>query len=262
MSISKFRPEPEWVARFLAALREGRSVRAAVEAARVANGTVYHRRAQHPAFKEAWDACQPVDGRSDPQPAREPRRTSSKIDRFLDALAATYNVTAAAEAASLSTSAIYRQRREDPAFARRWYAALAEGYDNLEMELLGRLRAGESSESSSGAASAKAPKFDTATALLCLTAHRESVAREKGRRTLAAEVTTIASINAKIDALCERQAVNRRKITAERRKLALESKVAQSQVIASLAIATPASPSPTKATLAIASRTNASGTDV
>ena len=40
---------------------------------------------------------------------------------------------------------------------------------------------------------------DTAIALRCLTAHRESVAREKGRRTLADEVATIASINAKID---------------------------------------------------------------
>ena len=52
----------------------------------------------------------------------------------------------------------------------------------------------------SGGAEAKR-KFDVATALRCLTAHRESVAREKGRRTLAAEVATIEAINAKIDTL-------------------------------------------------------------
>lgn len=91
---------------------------------------------------------------------------------------------------------MYRLRREDPDFARRWYPALAEGYDNLEMELLHRLRSGDDASEQQNAR-----KFDTATALRCLTAHRENVAREKARRRLAEEVATIAAINAKIDAM-------------------------------------------------------------
>ena len=144
MSVPYHRPEPEWAGRFLAALRDGAGVRQAARTARIANATVYARRKHHAAFREEWDACLRADGRTESQPAREPRKTSARIDHFLELLAETSNVTAAATAASLSTGTIYRLRREDPAFARRWFAALAEGYDNLEMELLGPLRAGDS----------------------------------------------------------------------------------------------------------------------
>lgn len=149
------------------------------------------------------------------KPAPRRRIAAARLDRFVEELAETSNVSAAAANAGVSVSAIYRLRRSDGAFAQRWYAALAEGYDNLEMELLGRLRGGE------GAAK-KDEKFDTAAALRCLAAHRESVAREKGRRTLAAEVATIASIDAKIDALRlrkkggERAAAKARKENAAR----------------------------------------------
>ena len=118
-------------------------------------------------------------------------------DRFIAALGETSNISAAAEAAEISLSWVYKTRREDPDFARRWFDALCEGYDNLEMQLLEHLRHGETAGAKDGAKR----KFDTAGALRCLTAHREAVAREKGRRTLAGEVTTIAAINAKIDAL-------------------------------------------------------------
>lgn len=118
--------------------------------------------------------------------------------RFIARLGETSNVTAAAEAAGISVSRVYTVRREDADFARRWFDALAEGYDNLEMELLQHLRAGgEEGE----AAPVSKKKFDAATAFRCLAAHRDSVAREKGRRTLAGEVATIAAINAKIDRL-------------------------------------------------------------
>ena len=118
-------------------------------------------------------------------------------DRFIAALGETSNISAAADAAQISLSWVYKTRREDAEFARRWFEALCEGYDNLEMQLLEHLRHGEAG----GSKDAAKRKFDTAGALRCLTAHREAVAREKGRRTLAGEVTTIAAINAKIDAL-------------------------------------------------------------
>lgn len=189
----KTRQAPEWVARFLGALDRGMGSREAAREAGVASSTPYHRRKTHPEFCAAWDAIQVVDGRKRAGPKRP--RGSALHDRFLDELAETSNVARAAAVAGLDVRAAYRLRRSDPDFARRWYEALAEGYDNLEMELLLHLRGGDST------ASGEVPKtkFDTATALRCLTAHRESVAREKGRRTLADEVATIASINARID---------------------------------------------------------------
>lgn len=197
----KTRQAPEWVARFLDALGQGMGSREAAREAGVASSTPYHRRKTHPEFCAAWDAIQVVDGRKRAGPKRP--RGSALHDRFLDELAETSNVARAAAVAGLDVRAAYRLRRSDPDFARRWYEALAEGYDNLEMELLLHLRGGDNGGDSAGdrAASGNAakPKFDTATALRCLTAHRESVAREKGRRTLADEVATIASINARID---------------------------------------------------------------
>lgn len=183
---------PEWAARFLAALRDGCSVTAAARDAGVTQSTPYHRRSNVPAFRAAWDAIKTVDGRRARHVGMRRARGAAKVDRFIAELAETSNVSAAAAVADLSVSKVYKLRRSDPDFARRWYAALAEGYDNLEMEVLGRLRAGDNADKA---------KFDTAAALRCLAAHRESVAREKGRRRLAEEVTTIASINAKIDRL-------------------------------------------------------------
>ena len=122
--------------------------------------------------------------------------------RFMARLGETSNVSAAAEAAGISISHIYALRRKDSDFARQWFDALAEGYDNLEMELLQHLRAGgEGSGEAGETAPAPKKKFDAATAFRCLAAHRESVAREKGRRTRAEEVATIAAINEKIDRL-------------------------------------------------------------
>src|SRR6187401_409511 len=57
---------------------------------------------------------------------------------FLDHLAASCNVTAAAEAAGFSREAIYKRRRHDPCFAERWQAALEQGYARIEMALVRR----------------------------------------------------------------------------------------------------------------------------
>jgi hypothetical protein len=188
---------PPWVARFLDALRAGKGVRPASRAAGVSQSTPYHRRKANPDFRAEWDAIQPVDGRRG-RTGPAPKRDAAKIERFLEELAETSNVAAAAAVADLPVSKVYRLRRTDPDFARRWYAALSEGYDNLEMEVLLYLRGGGGGE---GSDEAGKRKFDVATALRCLTAHRDSVAREKGRRTLADEVATIDGINARIDAM-------------------------------------------------------------
>ena len=117
---------------------------------------------------------------------------------FINALGETSNVKAACDLARISQTAVYKKRRENAEFAQAWYAALAEGYDNLEMDLLARLREGRLEDID---AEGTRRKFDIGTAFRCLIAHRETVGREKNRKTLADEVVTLKSINAKIDEL-------------------------------------------------------------
>lgn len=188
----------------------------AVLAARVAGihrTTVNAHAARDARFAAELDFVRSTPRRKTAGAAPQPRRIASKLELFLTRLAETSNVAAAADEAELATATVYARRRTDPDFARRWYAALAEGYDNLEMELLAQLRSGES-----GGAEAKR-KLDVATALRCLTAHRESVAREKGRRTLAEEVATIAAINAKIDAMRARAKQGEAAVRAARKAI-------------------------------------------
>lgn len=116
---------------------------------------------------------------------------------FLAALAETSNVTAAADKAAVTKAHVYKVRREDPEFARQWQGALCEGYDNLEFELLDRLRNGIVSD-------AEGRKFDNAAALRLLTAHRESVSRERALRDNEDAARIVESINAKLDQMRER----------------------------------------------------------
>jgi hypothetical protein len=73
-----------------------------------------------------------------PRPAR--RRAGSSLP---GRAGRNSNVAAAARKAKIDTSAAYQRRRNDAEFNRKWQIALCEGYDNLEMELLHRLRTGE-----------------------------------------------------------------------------------------------------------------------
>jgi len=212
-----------WPPRFLEALRTGVSVKQAARMAGASETAPYGLRKRDADFRARWLEIRPADGRSRSGCSPE-RRNVTRIDRFIANLGETSNVAAACAAAGMTSGQVYRLRRSDPAFARRWFDALAEGYDNLEMELLGRLRAGETPDAGSGAGAgagarvgAGKVRFDTATAFRCLAAHRENVAREKGRRTLAEEVATIESINRKIDRLRLNEAAADKAIAAARK---------------------------------------------
>ena len=132
--------------------------------------------------------------------ARKRRRTPNRdtwMRAFLVTLAETSNVTAAAQKAGITPSHVYKTRRTDAGFARKWLSALCEGYDNLELELLHRLR--------SGAAGAdKDRRFDNATALRLLAAHRDSAAREKAMRDNADSKRIVQSINDKLEHMRQR----------------------------------------------------------
>lgn len=79
-------------------------------------------------------------GKDGPQVIRSTgKRWSEEAEAaFLDHLAATCNVTASAEACGFSGAAIYARRRNDPAFAERWQAALETGHARIQMLLAQR----------------------------------------------------------------------------------------------------------------------------
>lgn len=93
--------------------------------------------------------------------------------RFLEELAATANVRAAAAAAGFSTTAIYNRRMRWPGFAAEWDACLEQGYARIEMELVARATDSLRREPVTGAAPDK--EMTVAEALNLLRLHRASV---------------------------------------------------------------------------------------
>jgi hypothetical protein len=114
-------------------------------------------------------------------------------EEFLSALAETSNVTAACAAARVHPSRPYKVRRMEPDFATEWRAALLEGYEHLEMEVLHRLRFGDPKDANT--------KFDNASALRLLGLHRDTVARERALRENEDLTLVRASIQSKLDQL-------------------------------------------------------------
>lgn len=122
--------------------------------------------------------------------------------RFLAELAATSNVSAAARAAGITTFTAYEVRRTNAEFNRAWQRALCEGYDHLELELLRRLREGEIKPAAGAKKGTRT--YDNATALRLLAAHRDSVARERAMRDDEDAEAVVASLNAKLELMRQR----------------------------------------------------------
>lgn len=120
---------------------------------------------------------------------------------FLQALAATSNVTASAKEAGVSPSRAYKARREQPDFAAQWRDALHEGYEHLEMEVLAYLRGNDPER-----------KLDVANAIRLLAAHRDTVARMRALEEEGDEQDVLDSIDAMIDQM------RRRSLAAQARR--------------------------------------------
>ena len=157
-------------AAFLRHLARTGNARQAAIAIGVRDSTLVNRRKRHPAFAAQWDAtlaaadarlhdaggARPArgkdsaprvqagetivsvlkSGRLQLRRARADAVTRAAEQRFLLALAATANVSLSAAAAGASVAAFNKRRRANPAFAREMQAALAEGYERLELALL------------------------------------------------------------------------------------------------------------------------------
>ena len=141
-------------------------------------------------------------GRDAARPRGTRRAPKNWQEVFIARLSETSHVGAAADEAGVSAGRAYRARREDAGFARRWLNALREGYDNLEMDLLYRLRSGRIEEIDEDG---NKRRFDLATGFRCLQAHREALAKEQTTDPVEDERSVYASINAKIDAMRARE---------------------------------------------------------
>lgn len=98
---------------------------------------------------------------------------------FIDALAATCNVTAAAEACGFTTEAIYRRRRRHADFAAKWDAAARQGYARIEMALV---RTAADTLEGLEITDHPIPKMTVAEAMNLLKLHRATAGDGKGYR--------------------------------------------------------------------------------
>lgn len=124
--------------------------------------------------------------------------------RFLEELAATANVRAAAAAAGFSTITVYKRRMRWPGFAAEWQACLEQGYARIEAQLVERATDSLRSEPVTGAAAGKA--MSVAEMMNLLKLHRASVKggapQRYDARALPPDIEAVrASILRKIDAI-------------------------------------------------------------
>ncbi|WP_198591837.1 hypothetical protein [Tsuneonella flava] len=211
------RTRQQWEQPFLQSLARLKFITRAAEKTGIAAATVHARKRRDPDFARAIkravaQAAPPMPGVCEVASRQRPRHTATTRrvaplapqpgrkwrDRFIQRLGETSNVAASAAHAHISTREVYALRRSDPTFAAAWQSALYEGYLNLEMEVLGHLRD-----------PAPERKLDVASALRLLSAHRETVAKERAVRTHMSKAELRESLARKVDAL-------RRKIEAER----------------------------------------------
>ena len=197
-----------WMADFLAALGETGNIRHSTRMAGISQTTAYGARKTHPDFDAAWQAAiagkeygrprfrlrAPLPSPAAPVPDTPPRGWRK---RFVEALAETSNVVEAAARAQVAPQSAYRRRRTDPEFAAQWLAALHEGYDHLEMELVGYLRD-----------PAPTRKMDVAGALRLLAAHRETVERRRAFDDEEDEQAIRESIDAFLEGMRQRRLAN------------------------------------------------------
>jgi hypothetical protein len=138
-----------------------------------------------------------------PEACRSNCMSDAERHTFLTTLGETSNVQVAAAAAGISEAVVHRARSEDPQFAADWQAALDDGYDRLELELLYRLRSGRVEEQDDTGAKRK---YDIATGFRILSAHRQrQQADGTGAAGQASEAAVIAAIDARLDELRQRR---------------------------------------------------------
>lgn len=187
-----------WIPIFLEARHAGLSVNKACARAQIAAGTAYYHRDRNDVLAARWyGGAAPKSAEAPSNEIVPSSRGGNWKARFLETLVETSSISASAARAGAPLSKVYKARRDDAAFAAKWREALLEGYDNLEMELLGYLRD-----------PAPTRKLDVAAALRLLVAHRETIARERALREDEDEQAVLDSIDRFIEDMRQRRLTN------------------------------------------------------
>ena len=170
--MAKAKKEPRWVAAFLRALERTGDARAAAKDAGIDHTTAYARRRTHHEFGELWrealaahaaarEAEQAAElealarapstafGGPPPRSGEELVTSGGQVKRrgedkwgkrkeakFFAELAATANVSLAAEAAGVSENAVYQRRLRDGYFRAKWAAVRDTARASIDMHLL------------------------------------------------------------------------------------------------------------------------------
>lgn len=114
----------------------------------------------------------------------EIRRTWTEMKRrkFLETLALTCNVTAAARSLGMAPNSPYALRARDAAFAEAWDQALTEGYDRLEASVYERALNGKVETVTRGDVVEERRTYSDNLAMMLLRMHRERVERWRESR--------------------------------------------------------------------------------
>ena len=191
-----------WTDRFIDRLSRHGNARQAAREANVSRGRATYRRGVDAGFASRWDEALAVAraAHSAPRPPAPPVSgppVRDWQDKFFAELASTSNVKASAAVANVSEARVHKAKRTNPKFAARWLAALHEGYDLLEMELLGYLRDPQPGW-----------KMEVSGALRVLGAHRAAVERRRAMTEEEDEQAVFDSIDAFLEGMRERRLAN------------------------------------------------------
>ena len=113
-----------WEAAFLDALRAGKGAVMAAAAAGVDRSTPYYRRGRNARFAGEWQEALEQAGA---KPGKAGQRSPHWRKIFLETLAETSNIRAAAAQANVPPQTAYRQRRNDPGIRERFRVMLLDG---------------------------------------------------------------------------------------------------------------------------------------
>lgn len=132
------------------------------------------------------------------------RWTAGLTGMFLDHLAATGNIAAAARSIGIDPAQCYYRLRTNAGFAEEWRAAIVAGYQTVEIGLIGHVLSGGTAE-----ADGDAPPFDweRGLRLLTLADRRHAGAGKQGKppRQLATRDETDALVLKRLAALAARK---------------------------------------------------------
>jgi hypothetical protein len=133
--------------------------------------------------------------------------TAAKRKAFLEELATTVNVAAAAKKARISSSSAYRERQKNAGFRAAWEDAIREGYAQLEVAMLERALNGvDKPVFQTGKEVGRVREYSDRLALTLFAAHRETAKGARAQADDEAAKAARAEIEARLELMARRLA--------------------------------------------------------